>query len=70
MQLPHVSFLAHQVLGIARSYIEIEQIFGVTNVITNLRRSHLGIENLDCLILVIKNWLTDIVFDVMGLPHL
>jgi len=45
------------VLGIMGSHIEIEQIFSVASVITNLRRSCLGIEHLDHLIFVIKNWL-------------
>ncbi len=38
------------------SQIEIEYIFSVVGVITNFQCSKLGIDNLDCLILVIKNW--------------
>jgi hypothetical protein len=40
-------------LNITRSHIEKEQIFNVTNVITNLRWSMLGIENLDWSIIII-----------------
>jgi hypothetical protein len=41
------------------SQIEIEQIFSVVGVITNLWRSYVEIENLDRLIFVIKTWLDD-----------
>jgi hypothetical protein len=41
--------------GFVGSQIEIEYIFGVVGVITNFQCSKLGIDNLDCLILVIKN---------------
>ncbi len=37
MQFSHVSFLAHQVLGIVGSKIKIEWIFNVVGVITNLK---------------------------------
>lgn len=47
VQFPHVSFLARQVLGIVGSHIQIKWIFSVVGVIINLRRSRLGIENLD-----------------------
>ncbi len=36
MQFPHVSFLACYMLGIVGSQIEIERIFNVTSIITNL----------------------------------
>ncbi len=39
MQFPHVSFLAHQVLGIVGSQIEIKRIFNIASVITNLQWS-------------------------------
>jgi len=60
VQFPHVSFLAHQVLGIVGLHIEIKQILSVASVITNLKRSRLDIENLDQLILIINNWLSDV----------
>ncbi len=42
------------------SQIEIECIFSVVGVIINFQCSKLGIDNLDCLILVIKNLLNDV----------
>ncbi len=60
VQFPHVSFLVHQVLGIVGSQMEIKQIFNVVGVITNLRWSRHDIENLDWLILIIDNWLSDV----------
>jgi hypothetical protein len=59
VQFPHVSFLVHQVLDIVGSHIEIKQNFSVVGVITNLRQSKHDIENLDRLILIIDNWLSD-----------
>jgi hypothetical protein len=47
-------------LGIVGSHIEIECIVNVVKVIINLQCFMLGIDNLDCLILVFKNWLYDV----------
>jgi len=52
-------FLIHQVLGIVGSRIEIERIFNIIGVITNLKWTRLEIENLNRLILIMKNWLSD-----------
>ncbi len=38
------------------SQIKIEWIFSVVGIITNLKQSKLGIENLNWLIFIIKNW--------------
>ncbi len=65
VQFPHVSFIAHQVLGIVGSQIETKRIFIITNVTMNLRWSWLGIDNLDCLILV-QNWLNDVHLGCVG----
>jgi hypothetical protein len=54
------------VLGINGSHIEIKQIFSVVGVITNLWISCLGIENLDRLIFVIKNWPNDVLVGCDG----
>ncbi len=54
-----MSFLARQVLGIIGSQIETKRIFNIVSVITNLQRFWLGIDNLDCFILI-QNWLNDI----------
>ncbi len=43
-------------LGIVSSHIENEHIFEVVNVIVNFQWSKLVIENLDYLIITIKNW--------------
>jgi hypothetical protein len=53
MQFPHVSFMAYQLLEIVGSQIEIEHIFNVVGIITNLPWSRLGIDNLNHLVLVI-----------------
>jgi hypothetical protein len=56
-------------LQITASQIEIEQIFSVIGVITNLWHSEFGIENLDCLILVVKNWPNDVCVGCIGGKH-
>jgi hypothetical protein len=56
MQFPHVSVLARQVLGIMGSKIQIEKIFNFVGIVTNLWRSRIGINNLNCFVLVIKHW--------------
>jgi hypothetical protein len=43
-------------LGIVGSHIENEHIFNVVNVIANFQWSKLVFENLDYLIIIIKNW--------------
>jgi hypothetical protein len=35
---PIVDFLAHRILGIIRSQIEIEKVFSLVGIFTNLRR--------------------------------
>jgi len=46
-------------LGIVGSQIEIETIFYLVGILTNLRRCCLQIENLEKLIFINKNWLND-----------
>ncbi len=41
------------------SQIKIKWIFIVVGIITNLKKSKLGIENLNSLIFIIKNWPND-----------
>ncbi len=55
-QFPHE---AQQILGIIGSKIETEQIFNLAGVITNLQQSGIGIDNLDRLIMIAKNWHDD-----------
>jgi hemerythrin-like domain-containing protein len=49
-------FLARQILKIVGSQIEIEKIFSLANILTNLRKCHLQLENLEILNFVSKNW--------------
>jgi hypothetical protein len=46
-------------MGIVGSQIETERIFNMAKVITSLRRCWLGIENLDKLVIIMKNWPND-----------
>jgi hypothetical protein len=56
---PIVGFWAHQILGIVGSQIEIERIFSLIGILTNIRRYRLQSENLEILIFVSKNWSSD-----------
>jgi hypothetical protein len=53
---PIVGLLAWQILGIVGSQIEIESIFSLARILTNLRRCHLQTKNLEKFIFVNKNW--------------
>jgi hypothetical protein len=44
-------------MGIVGTQIEIERIFSLARVITNLKCCRLGIEKLNNLVLIMKNWL-------------
>jgi hypothetical protein len=44
-------------MGIVSSQIENLRIFNMLGIIEGLRHCHLGIENLEKLILIMKNWL-------------
>ncbi len=55
-----IRFLAQQILGIVGSQIEIEMIFYLTEILTNLKKCCLQIENLEKLIFVSKNWPNDL----------
>ncbi len=52
--------LAKQILAILGSQIEIEQIFNIVGVFTSLRKCRLGVENLDSLVMIYKNWMNDV----------
>ncbi len=57
---PIVGFLAHEVLGIVTSQLEMKRIFSLVGIFTNLRRCHLQLENFHFwLLLVSKNWPSD-----------
>ena len=58
-RFPSVAFLARQILAIPGSQIETERIFSIAGVLTSLRRCRLGLNNLDSLIMINKNWPED-----------
>ena len=58
-RFPHVSFLARQILAIPGSQIETQRIFSVAGLLCALRRCRLGIQNLDALVMILKNWPID-----------
>jgi hypothetical protein len=64
---PIFAFLAHQILGIVESQIEIERIFSLVDIFTNLRRCHVQTNNLERLIFMSKNWQND--FRVGSFPN-
>jgi hypothetical protein len=55
----YVGFVARQILDIVGSQIEVERVFNIVGICTNLRRSWLGIDNLEMLISIYKNWSND-----------
>ncbi len=54
-QFPNVGFLAKQNFGILSSQIEIEQVFSLVGVLTALRHCYLQVENMDQIIIMVKN---------------
>ena len=58
-RIPTLAYLAQQFFGIPGSYIEMERIFSVAEVLINLRRRRLGLSNVNGLIMIYKNWPTD-----------
>ncbi len=57
MQFPNLSFVARQILKILGSQIEIEIIFTIVGVLSSCCK--LGVENLDKLVIITKNWSYD-----------
>ncbi len=57
--LSTIDFLIKQILGIVGSQIEIKNIFSLTEILTNLKRCHLQLDNLEKWIFMNKNWLDD-----------
>lgn len=55
-RFPSLSFLACHILAIPRSRIETEHIFSVASVLTSLCHCHLGLSNMDSLLMIYKNW--------------
>ncbi len=52
--------MAQQILSILGSQIDIEHIFFVVGVLISLQQCHLGVENLENLVMIYKNWLVDV----------
>lgn len=52
----NVAFLARQILGIVGSQVEIENIFSIAGVILSQQRRRLGINHLEKLAFISKNW--------------
>jgi hypothetical protein len=46
-------------MGIVGLQIEIEQMFNMVNIIVSLKLYQFGIENLDKIMLIVKNWFYD-----------
>jgi hypothetical protein len=63
-----VAFLAKQIMGILSSQIEIKWVFSLVGVLITLRCSHLQLENMDRIIIVVKNWFDDLCVNCK--PHL
>ncbi len=61
-QFPNIRHLVRQVMDIGGSQIETKFFFNMVGIIIGLKCCQLGIENLDKLILIIKNWLDDLRF--------
>ncbi len=54
-QFSNVAFLAHQFLGIPGSQIGTRHIFSVATILTSLQQCQSGMENLDKLVMILKN---------------
>lgn len=65
-RFPTVAYVARQFLGIPGSQIECERIFSIAGILTALRRSRLGTENLDALVMIQKNWPFDARTDTLS----
>lgn len=61
-QFPNIKHLVQQVMGIVGSQFKIEFFLYMVSIITSLKCCWLGIENLDKLVLIKKNWLDDLRF--------
>jgi hypothetical protein len=56
---PNISFAAWQILGISKSQNEIKQIFNIIGLLTSLWHCMLGVEYLNKLVMIMKNWSID-----------
>jgi hypothetical protein len=56
----YVGFVAQQILGIVGSQIEVEFFFNIATICMNLPQSWFGMDNLEMLINIYKNWPNDV----------
>ncbi len=61
----NIYFIARQILGIHRFQIETKKIFSIVGVLTSLCHCRLRVENLDKLVIIMKNWSFDSRVDCM-----
>jgi hypothetical protein len=55
-----MSFFAKDILEILGSQIEIKWVFSLVRVLTTLKHCHLEMENIDQIIIVMKNWFDEL----------
>jgi hypothetical protein len=53
-------FFAQQFMGVQRSHIEIGKIFNVASIIDKFATCQLGVQNLNKLVMILKNWPNDV----------
>jgi hypothetical protein len=58
-QFPNVVFLTKHILGIPRSQIKTKCVLNLVGVLIALQHYRLQVENLDQIIMVVKNWPND-----------
>jgi hypothetical protein len=65
-----IDFLACQIMSIVKSQIEIENFFSLMGTLTNAKRHHLQLNNLEKMIFMNKNWPSDLRIDWKSLCNL
>ncbi len=60
MHYSSIGFVAQQILGIVGSHIEVEFFFNIATICMNLSHSWFGMDNLEMLINIYKNWPNDV----------
>jgi hypothetical protein len=55
IMFPIIGFLVHKILGIVESEIEMEMLFSLARILTNLKRFRLQLDNFKKFIFVNKN---------------
>jgi hypothetical protein len=58
-QFLDMSFFANQILGILSSKIETKQVFNLVGVLIALKCCHLQVDNMDWILIIVKNWPND-----------